>query len=327
METATGSVASRREIVVAICTYNNAPLLDQVLCSLEAQVVPPDLAWNIVVVDNNCTDNTRSVVIRHQGPGNLSNLDLVPEPRQGLSHARRRAVAATDAAVIAFVDDDCRLAPDWVAEAALFFRDHPRAGLLGGRVELVWETSPDPWLLEYGGSFAQQDHGPTPVKFASEGVIRLVGAGFVCRREALEASGWLGSSALVGRQGNVLSAGEDLEISLKIRQVGYEAWYTPRLRLEHFITSRRMQPQYVCRLHRGFGQARVPLHFIEKGESPTMARRLRALGYSLKDLLRLAASTALPWPGRHGLHAKVALYEALGTVEGAWGMLKPRFSR
>jgi len=224
--------------------------------------------------------------------------------------------------VIAFVDDDCVLSPGWVREAARFFREHPRAGVVGGRVALRWEEPPAPWLLDFAGSFAHQDHGPEPVRFPERGVVRLVGAGFVCRREALAASGWLAGGALVGREGTTLTAGEDIELVLRIREAGWEAWYAPGLSLEHFIPRRRMEEDYVRRLHRGFGRARVPLHFIETRQAATSSRLLRAVAYALRELASCGAAALLARGDRERVRSRVAWQEALGKLEGAWTMLR-----
>ena len=78
------------------------------------QIVSPEFRWEVVVVDNNCTDGTREVVSRHSHAGILQNLRIASEPVQGLTHARRRGVESTTFDWIAFVDDDCIVDPDWV---------------------------------------------------------------------------------------------------------------------------------------------------------------------------------------------------------------------
>jgi glycosyltransferase involved in cell wall biosynthesis len=310
------------DIVVAICTYNNARMLKAALESLERQQTKADVRWGVVVVDNNSTDETSTVVEHWRKHGCLSHLDLVHEPRQGLAHARRRAVAATNAQLIAFVDDDCVLATDWVQEAVVFFRDHERAGVVGGRVQVVWEHPPEQWLMGFARSFAEQDHGLQILRLPDRGVIRLVGAGLVCRRTALEDSGWLAGGALLDRKGSELTAGGDIEIVLRVRYAGYEAWYTPALHLQHVIPRRRMSKEYVRRLHRGFGRAMVALYFIETCKSPTTTRVLRALGYAARELAMTMAATVVRRREKLiGVQQSVAVSEAFGKLEGAWRLL------
>ena len=63
--------------------------------------------YEVVVVDNNSTDDTRAVVASFAAAGDI--VRYVLEPAQGLSHARNRGVAATSADIVAFTDDDVRV--------------------------------------------------------------------------------------------------------------------------------------------------------------------------------------------------------------------------
>jgi glycosyltransferase involved in cell wall biosynthesis len=49
-------------VSIVVCTYNKAASLRLTLASLATQVTPPDLAWELLVVDNNSTDATPGVV-------------------------------------------------------------------------------------------------------------------------------------------------------------------------------------------------------------------------------------------------------------------------
>src|SRR5262249_56770240 len=54
-------------LTVAICTWNRAGLLDQTLGRLRELEIPPGTEWELLVVNNNCTDDTDAVVARHAG--------------------------------------------------------------------------------------------------------------------------------------------------------------------------------------------------------------------------------------------------------------------
>ncbi|HYO61522.1 MAG TPA: glycosyltransferase, partial [Actinomycetota bacterium] len=104
-------------IDVVVCTYDNAASLELVLGALARQAVPADVDWGVLVVDNNCTDGTPALLERLGAEGSLP-LRVVRETVQGLTPARRRGVAETSRDWIAFVDDDCVVGDDWVAQAA-----------------------------------------------------------------------------------------------------------------------------------------------------------------------------------------------------------------
>src|SRR5262249_33043112 len=193
---------------VAICTYNNSRLLRWTLEGLTRLAVPDGLTWELVVVDNNSTDDTSQTAesFAHRLP-----LRCVFEPTQGLSHARRRAVQETSAEWLAFIDDDCLLQEDWLTEAIRFCQASPRAGAVGGRVHLLWQVPPSPLAQRYAISLARQDHGDEPRQLPTEGFTYLVGAGLLVRRAALAACGWLQHGHLPDRRGRVLTSGGDSE--------------------------------------------------------------------------------------------------------------------
>ena len=56
-----------RFITVAICTWNRAQLLDQTLTEMRKLRIPPGIEWELLVVNNNCTDDTDGVLDRHEG--------------------------------------------------------------------------------------------------------------------------------------------------------------------------------------------------------------------------------------------------------------------
>jgi glycosyltransferase involved in cell wall biosynthesis len=311
-------------MVVAICTYNNARIFDLTMSTLEKQQVDPSLDWSVLVVDNNSTDETSAVVQQYIQRGHIPGLRVTGEVRQGLCFARQCAVRETSSELIAFLDDDCLLSPNWVEKAAAFCMDHPMAGAVGGRVRLLWEVPPDDILQKQEGCFAKQDFGDLPCQMPSQGWTYLVGAGLVLRRTALLASGWLDRMTLTGRRGKVLSAGDDSELVLRIRNAGYELWYNPAMKLKHYIPKRRASLAYLCRLHRGFGQTDPFLILLAVNQEPTITRCLSALASSLKEFIGLLLTITIQnilmrqeiVPER-----RIFFYRSLGRLEGAIRLL------
>ena len=248
-------MAGRLDIVLAICTYNNARLLRRTLASIEMQEIEQCDEWSVMVVDNNCRDETGAVVEEFVKRKRIPSLRRIVECKQGLAFARQRAIKATSSDLIAFIDDDCSLDSQWVNQAVCFFSEHENAGALGGRIQVIWETHPPELLREYEASFPAQDYGSKPKSLTKEKEPDLAGAGLVLRRKGLLDSEWCERFCLVGRKGRALNAGDDTEIILRIRNAGYELWYTPSLNLKHFIPASRISVDYCCRLHRGFGRS------------------------------------------------------------------------
>jgi glucosyl-dolichyl phosphate glucuronosyltransferase len=237
---------------IIICTYNNARLLDQVLEAIAQQKVSASHRWSVLVVDNNCTDDTAIVVEKHREAGIIPNLCRVVEPRQGLIYARLCGIEHTTSEWIAFVDDDCLLEQTWVEQAIQFATSHLQCGAFGGKVILNWEQPPSPLLKKYGRLFAAYDRG-NKVQQLSRQQFHIPGAGLTVRRSALIESGWTKKQFLTGRVGQALTSGDDSEIVLRILNAGYELWYTPDCTLHHFIPTRRISTAYLINLTYGIG--------------------------------------------------------------------------
>ena len=189
---------------IIICTHNRAGQLQRVFACLAEQNAAPGCSWEVLVVDNASTDETRAVTEAAIAGRMLPGLRYVHEARPGLTPARRRGVADATGDWIAFVDDDNLLDPGWVAAMACAIRAHPDAGGIGGEVRLAWEQEPPDYLQPFGFCFAEQQVGQ-----ADRTADSLAGAGMVLRREALLASGWPDGPLLQDRIGKSLVSGGD----------------------------------------------------------------------------------------------------------------------
>ncbi len=238
-------------LVLVICTYNNAALLDRTLIAISKQQVASEVNWQVLVVDNNCTDETVAVVERHIQSGKIPGLRIISEPKQGLTYARLCGVNNTTGDWIAFVDDDCLLQEDWVAQATQFATIHPDCGAFGGKVILDWESPPPVFVPKYGYSFAQQEHGEQPKQ-----VSCLVGAGIVIRRSALRNIGWINKQFMTDRVGKKLISGGDVELALRLASQ-YELWYNPECKLIHTIPSKRISTKYLMKINYGLGTSQL----------------------------------------------------------------------
>ena len=306
-------------IDVVICTYNNAAMLSETLESIAGQMTSKAIEFKVLVVDNASTDGTAQVVDGFAATGRIPHLRRVYEAEQGLVPARIRGVLETSAPWIAFVDDDCVLANDWVSNAASFIKAHPECGGFGGIVRLKFEHPPAEYVRRYKYSFAEQEHGETeqPREW-------LVGAGMVLNRAALVRTGWIEKQYLGDRKGNLLLSGGDMEMVLRIRSLGYELWYTPTCLIHHCIPARRLSLPYLVKINYGLGVSQTWCDFLSWRGSywrfigSTIAGFLR----SLKTVCRQAAGCVLR--RRSLADVRVTFSFAKGRAAGFRQLLKLR---
>jgi len=307
---------------VVICTYNNAEGLHVTLDALGRQHVPRLATWRVLVVDNNCTDDTAAVVDGHVLASKVPDLRRVVEAEQGLTPARRRGVAETRGQWIAFVDDDCLLAEDWIVEATTFAREHAECGAFGGRVMLEWETPPPRHLLRYGWLFAEQD-----LEGEQREVDWLVGAGMVVNRAAVGECGWARQPLLQDRVGTRLVSGGDVEIALRIRGAGYPLWYVPTCRLQHLIPARRTQERYLVSLNRGLGVSQTLAASLtwSGSDAAFLAAAVKACLHSCRSLAGRGVGVLRGTTDRTEIAMDVAF--AQGQWLGAWRLARSRRRR
>jgi succinoglycan biosynthesis protein ExoM len=165
------SSPDRRRLDVAVCvvTYRRPESLARLLRSLQELDVPPGCSVRVLVVDNDPSGSAREVAAAADGPLPVS-YDC--EPRPGVAAARNRAVAtARPCDLIAFVDDDMTVAPDWLGTMLETLVRH-RADMVNGVVEPVFEAGRSRWVDE--SLFSRRRHPTgTAVGHAATGGLLL----------------------------------------------------------------------------------------------------------------------------------------------------------
>src|SRR5262249_10345499 len=106
------------KLSVAICTWNRAKLLEQCLDRL-ANASPPTADWELLVVNNNCSDNTDGVLDSFAA---RLPVRRIFEPKQGHSNARNAAVRSASGDYIIWTDDDVLVDKEWLVAYERAFR-------------------------------------------------------------------------------------------------------------------------------------------------------------------------------------------------------------
>lgn len=219
-------------VTVAVCTWNRAKWLDRLLTGMRDLRLPPGVEWELLVVDNNCTDDTAAVAAAH---ARHLPLRVAFEPTPGISFARNRAVTEAQGEYLLWTDDDARVEPDW-AEKLLEAFDRFDADLVFGRVDPEWEAGrPPPWYTpEFRGMFAVLDHGGPPRVLTDR---RLIGfnVNLAFRRSLVERLGAYRVDIGAGR----MAGGEDQDLCHRSYDAGLTVAYQPEAVVKHYIPASR----------------------------------------------------------------------------------------
>ena len=240
----------RRPLIsIVLCTFNRAPRLARALEALAHAEGAPD--HEIVVVDNNSTDDTRAVV--EQFAFEMPNLRYRSEPQQGLATARNTGIRIARAPLIAFTDDDVCVTPAWIRVVVTAFERHPQADWVGGKVLPRWPLPPPAWLDDAAWApLALLDHGDTSFAVTSARRVCLIGANLAIRRRALQRVSTF--STHIERRRNSIGSTEDHELQTRFWNHGLHGVYVPEAVVIADVQPERLDKEYHRSWHAGHGR-------------------------------------------------------------------------
>ena len=238
-------------VTILLCTYNRAPLLRETLAAMQEMTRPAACQVDIIVVDNNSTDDTATVVSQAATNARFP-VALLSERQQGKSFALNTGLSGATGDVLALTDDDVLPAADWLMRIVAAFRTHD-VTFVFGKVLPRWSCTPPPELLtvaaqDIWGPLAIVDYGDEPAAYeaANTGQRLPIGANLAFRRSALLAIG--GWRTDLGKVNNTLISGEDHEIFMRLRRHGlYSGYYDPGLSVRHYVPASRLTRRYFRR--------------------------------------------------------------------------------
>jgi glycosyltransferase involved in cell wall biosynthesis len=216
-------------------------------------VIPPDVTWEVVVVNNGCTDDTDSVIASFEW---RLPIRRAFEPSVGTSNARNRALHESSGEYVLWMDDDILVTSHWLESYVRAFRRWPNADVFGGPIEPLFEGEPPAWiprvLHEIGPVFGRQTLGNAPVALAPDRVSDgPYGGNFVLRRRALPERPF---SGLLGPIGSRYALGEETEVVRRLLASGLSGWWTPEPLVRHWIPQSSQTLDYVRRWMVACGQ-------------------------------------------------------------------------
>ena len=235
-------------VSIIICCHNSAGRIAETLKHLWIQETG-GFPFEIVLVDNNCADDTVGVANREWiVSGQRIPLRIVGESVPGLSAARIKGVTSASFEYALFCDDDNWLGSDYVKRAHDVMERDPKIGILGGSSTAHSDVDLPDWFEPVKGNYAvgfQSTGGAAD----TSGRSYLWGAGMVFRKNVLEAMIGRGvTSVLSDRTGKDLSSGGDSELCKWFLMLGYSLWYDPELKFTHFLESDRLTDKYYAKM-------------------------------------------------------------------------------
>lgn len=269
-------------VTVCICTFNRAGLLKEALQSLTKLQNTSDVKWELLLIDNNSSDNTKEVAEKFSG---RLPLRYVFEMKQGLSNARNRAVSECRSDILLFTDDDVVVESSWLKEYAGAVRMFPGYDFFGGRVLPYWPNGRPGWLGDnplplLAGLFVWYDLGQDTRVYAHTELLPY-GASFAIRRRLFEHLEPFRVD--LGVSGNTPGRGEEAEYLSRARLSGYKGVYVGTALCRHWVDPVRLKIGYMYR----FGIQKGIAETIINGRQNSRGAFMKEAAYGMRGLFQL----------------------------------------
>lgn len=234
-------------VSVVMCTYNRREMLRDALNSLVRQETGGSFRYEIVIVYNG--DPAQALdVVEEIAPSTPIEIRAIHEPRRGQVIARNRALEEARGEWLAHFDDDQIATTRWLAELMITAEKH-HAKVVGGSLFLKLPEGCQRQLTfvcrrMLGQSVEWDDVQPYSRK---EGP----GTGnIMIHRSVFDQVGHYDESFQL--------RGYDTDLYRRIREAGYEAWFTPLAKAYHVTPQSRLEDEYFkeTSLHNGWSFAK-----------------------------------------------------------------------
>jgi glycosyltransferase involved in cell wall biosynthesis len=233
-------------VSLIVCTKNRAASLTT--CLERIACMQTSFAWELIVVDNNSSDDTKEVVQRFMASSAVKTRYLfAAQPGNGAG--RNAGIAISRGEILVFTDDDCYVEADYLSEVVRVFYD-PRIGFMSGRIMLF-----DP--SDYPITINESEHAIHVPKRGAVYCGLVQGANLAFRRRALDQAGVFDPNFGAGAR----YAGEDWELAIRVCMKGWAGGYFPGPVVHHH---HGRKAQHIDRLQR----------FYQLGEGALYAKGL-----------------------------------------------------
>jgi GT2 family glycosyltransferase len=213
-----------------------------------------------------------------------NNVKIVVGNDYGLSNARNAGIRSAKGEIVAFIDDDAIAEEYWVERHVDNYED-PNVVGVGGFIVPMWENGDAKWFPEelnwiIGCSYKGLPKHKTKVR-------NPIGCNMSFRKDVFEKVGYFRSD--VGRFGERLLAGEEPELSMRIRDkisTG-KIVYNPSAVVYHRVDKCKVNLKYLCKRSFFEGISKALITSFRKGSSLSLSSEKSYLRHMIKYAIPL----------------------------------------
>ena len=286
-------------ITVILCTLNSCQSLGNTLNSLAASTLPKGVEWEVLVVDNNSTDQTRDIVEEfcRRFPGRFRYLF---EPQPGKSFALNSGCREARGDVLAFVDDDSTVEPTWLQNLTHALGGDEWAGA-GGRTVLRWPPSLPTWLSIEGPYARHYLPGFDKGEGARELTEPPYGTNMAFQKKMFEKYGNFRTDLGPSPNREVPHFFEDVEFGSRLLAAGEKLRYEPCAIVYHCIQEHRIRKRYFLDRCFDWGRSRARLF-----GNPGVRQVFSSVAWVMRWMVAVEP--------RKRYHRKLVVWEKVGSL-------------
>ena len=265
------------DISVIICTYNRGEWLRKVLSDLTSQDAVSDVSFEVIIVDNNSTDSTKSICEEFTAI-NPEIFRYLHDKRQGKTFALNTGIKSSTGNIIAFTDDDVAVDKKWLFSIMKAFAANPDCLAFGGRVLPVWPNAIPRWVVSQGafkntsGAIVEHDYGDQATSYHHHGIYPPCGANMFFSRKIFERYGCFNESLNLGVKSIPML--EDIEFCQRLLENGENMLYIPDAIVYHPVVPERLTKKY------------FRTHAFKSGRAQYVIRNMESRGHYVMLNLR-----------------------------------------
>lgn len=277
-------------VSVVICCFNSEKRIRETLECIQSQIFKRAIPWEVIIVDNISSDNTKKIVDETWKKNPVTQLRIFDESIQGQTYARKKGVDNSHYDFVSFVDDDNRVDSHWVENVYLALTNHPDCAACNGMSTASFETVEPWWFKHFALNFAVGKQGDQSGYVPVERGF-LFGAGLSVRKSSLldlyeRDYPAIQSGRLIN---DMRGGGEDSELCFCFLLCGYKLYYDEKIKFSHYMPASRMNETGLRRIQTSLGRDEVVLSMyrsmLNPGFNPKKKWWLEYLAY-LKYYLR-----------------------------------------
>ena len=247
---------------IVICTYNRASKLNEAIQSILDADISENVTAQLIIVNNNSTDNTESMVKKFFKNNSGIEIKYLFEKKQGKSYALNTALKHITGDLIAFTDDDVTVDRGWIREMLNGLERHPEGNCFGGKVVSVYPEKMPKWIdiedtMKFLKSvFVDRNDGNIEVEYGNGTASKTPGGcNMFFRRQAIEKNGPFRTD--LGPIGKELGFSEDTEYCQRLLKKGEKFMYIPSAIVYHPVYMERLYKNYLLTWQYKCGRSEV----------------------------------------------------------------------